>query len=47
MTAKRVLMCPQGLRARARAPTCPPFLRHWSHAPIIRILQNLYFIYPI
>jgi len=25
MTAKSVLMCP-----RARAPTCPPLLRHWQ-----------------
>jgi len=24
MTAKRVLMRPQGLRPKARAPTCPP-----------------------
>jgi len=29
MTAKSVLLRPQGLRPRARAPTCPPLLRHW------------------
>jgi len=31
MTEKSVLVRPQGLRPRARAPTCPPpsLLRHW------------------
>jgi len=28
MTAKSVLMRPQGLRFRARAPTCPLLLRY-------------------
>jgi len=27
MTAKNVLVRPQGLRRRSRAPTCPPLLR--------------------
>jgi len=26
---KKVLMRPQGLRPGARAPSCPPLLRHW------------------
>jgi len=29
MTAKSVLLRSHGLRPRARAPTCPPLLRHW------------------
>jgi len=29
MTAKSVLVRPQDLRPGARAPTCPPLLRHW------------------
>jgi len=28
MIAKRVLLRPQGLRHRTRAPTCSPLLRH-------------------
>jgi len=33
MLVKSVLVRPQGLRPRARAPTCPPpllLLRHWQ-----------------
>jgi len=30
MTAKSVLMRPQGLRHGTRAPTCPPLLRWWK-----------------
>jgi len=29
MTSKSVLIRPQGLRLRARAPTYPLLLRHW------------------
>jgi len=34
MTAKSVLLRPQGLRPMARAPTClpPSLLRHWLYA---------------
>jgi len=35
MTAKSVLVCPQGLRPRARAPICPPLLRHWQRSIIM------------
>jgi len=39
MTAKSVLVRPQGLRLGARAPTCPPLLRHCMNAKLV-LLKN-------
>jgi len=44
MTAKSVLVGPQGLRSRARAPTClssPLLLRHWQYEATFQNITEL------